>query len=69
MEGSPDNFYLGFPCHGCKEAIEILIDDGSDRCRFVSEDVLHILCPSCAHKGHYKSNDVQRYQARHSSKN
>lgn len=61
MEGSPDGFYLGFPCHGCKKPIEIVIDDASDQCRFVAEDVLEILCSGCHHQGHYATSQVQHY--------
>jgi hypothetical protein len=61
MEPSPDRFYLGFACHGCKEPVEIIIDDGNERCRFVAEDVLQILCSGCGHRGHYASNQVLRY--------
>lgn len=43
----PDGFYLGFTCHGCNEIIEIIIDDASDGCRFVANDLLHILCRGC----------------------
>jgi hypothetical protein len=64
MEASPDSFYLGFACHGCKESIEIIIDDGNERCRFVAEDVLQIRCPQCQNQGHYKTRDVQRYRGR-----
>ena len=42
MEASPDSFYLGFACHGCKEPIKIIIDDGNEQCKFVAEDVLQI---------------------------
>lgn len=61
MQASPDSFYLGFACHGCKKPIEIIIDDGGDECRFVAEDVLQIRCPHCQHRGHYKTVDVHRY--------
>jgi hypothetical protein len=61
MGASPDGFYLGFACHGCKTPVEIIIDDASDECRFVAEDVLNILCPECSHQGHYATNQVQRY--------
>lgn len=61
METSPDRFYLGFLCHGCKKPIEIVIDDASDQCMFVAEDVLQVLCPHCGHRGHYATNQVLRY--------
>lgn len=61
MEGSPDGFYLGFPCHGCKTPIVIIVDDASEQCRFVAENVLQIHCPECDHRGHYAANQVQRY--------
>lgn len=61
MEASPGGFYLGFPCHGCKSPIEIVIDDASDRCSFVADDVLQILCLECGHRGHYAANQVQHY--------
>lgn len=64
MEPSPDEFYLGFACHGCKKPIEIVIDDGSDHCRFVAGDVLQVLCRECGHRGCYKARDVQRYPGR-----
>ena len=64
MKASPDSFYLGFACHGCKEQIEIVIDDGSEQCSFVAEDVLQIRCPHCEHQSHYKTRDVQRYPGR-----
>ena len=64
MAASPDEFYLGFACHGCKKPIEIVIDDGSDQCRFVAEDVLQVLCRLCGHQGHYAANQVQRYPGR-----
>ena len=60
MAASPDGFYLGFPCHRCKKPIEIVIDDGSDHCRFVAEDVLQVFC-ECGHRGHYAANQVKRY--------
>ena len=53
MEASPDEFYFGFPCHGCKKPIEIIIDDASDQCRFIAEDVLLIVCPECGESEHY----------------
>lgn len=61
MEASPDGFYLGFPCHGCKKPIEIVIDDANDNCKFIADDVLQILCPPCGHRGHYATNQVVRY--------
>jgi hypothetical protein len=64
MKASPDGFYLGFACHGCKKPIEIIIDDASDGCRFVAEDVLQILCPAYGHRGHYATDQVQRYPGR-----
>lgn len=64
MEAEHDSFYLGFPCHECKERIEIKIDDASDDCRFVADDVLHILCLACGHRGHYKARNVQHYPGR-----
>jgi hypothetical protein len=64
MASSTDSFYLGFTCHGCKESIEILIDDGNEQCRFVAEDVLQIRCPHCQNQGHYKTRDVQRCAGR-----
>lgn len=67
MEADHDSFYLGFPCHGCKEIIEIIIDDASERCKFVAEDVLQIVCSGCEHRGHYKASDVQRYPGRSST--
>lgn len=60
----PDSFYLGFACHGCREPIEIIIDDGTERCRFVAEDVLQLRCPHCQYQGHYKTADVHRYPGR-----
>jgi hypothetical protein len=60
MASSTDSFYLGFACHGCKESIEILIDDGNEQCRFVAEDVLQIRCPHCQNQGHYKTRDVKK---------
>jgi hypothetical protein len=64
MGASPDSFYLGFACHGCREPIEIIIDDGSEHCRFVAEDVLQIRCLQCQYQGHYKTADVRRYPGR-----
>ena len=61
MTASPNGFYSGFACHGCKKPTEIVIDDASDECRFVADDVLHIHCPECDHRGHYATNQVQRY--------
>jgi hypothetical protein len=61
MEVSPDSFYFGFTCHGCKKPIEIIIDDGNDQCSFVAEDVLQIICPGCEHRGHYATKQVLRY--------
>ena len=64
MEAEPNGFYLGFACHGCKEMIEIIIDDASDECRFVADDVLQILCRGCGHRGHYKMQAVERVPGR-----
>lgn len=61
MQTSPDGFYLGFECHSCGTRIEIVIDDASDDCHFVAEDVLHIRCFRCQERGHYKMIDVQRF--------
>jgi hypothetical protein len=61
MQTSSDGFYLGFECHSCGTRIEIVIDDGSDDCHFVGEDVLQIRCSRCQHQSHYKTRDVQRF--------
>jgi len=62
MESCPRSFYLGFACHSCKATIEIIIDDANERCRFVAEDVVQILCPGCEHRGHYATKQVLRCQ-------
>lgn len=64
MSDSPDGFYLGFTCHGCKEIIEIIIDDASDGCRFVADDLLQILCRGCGHRSHYKMTAVEHVPGR-----
>lgn len=64
MGASSDSFYLGFACFECRQPIEIIIDDGNERCLFVAEDVLQIRCPHCHSQGHYKTANVHRYPGR-----
>ena len=62
---SPDGFYLALPNHGCKEPIEIIIDNASQRCQFVADGVLKIVCPSRGHTGPYQSKNVLHYLGQH----
>jgi RNase P subunit RPR2 len=64
MEVQTDGFYLGFPCHKCKAPIEIVIDDANEKCKFVADEVLQIICPDCGHQAHYATKQVQRYPGR-----
>ena len=67
MENSGDGFYLGLPCHKCRAAIEIIIDDASDPCQFVADDLLRIVCLACGHTGHYQTKNVVHYPAKHAA--
>jgi hypothetical protein len=60
MKDDPaERFYLGFLCHKCRKPIEVVIDDATDACHFIADDVLEILCPACQHRGQYASRQVQ----------
>jgi len=63
MQTSSDGFYLGFECHSCGTRIEIVIDDGSDDCHFVGEDVLQIRCSRC-HRDPPPSDKVTNHSRR-----
>ncbi len=60
--GLPGQWYLGYECHTCREAIPVLAGDEKTSISFGGSGTMIVPCPHCAAKHPYRVQELRKIQ-------